>query len=128
MATTWSEDQLVQDKARVAKAVCTTGTESAPTQSSAEGLLLAGLAGYSVFIESAAAAFTPASLDAYLQNPLSGKWSRRRDMDLAVGAVMNDSFGGFEVQGRVGRLALVPNGVGQASTIYLVGHYKEGLR
>lgn len=128
MATTWTEDATIQDKARVAKAVCTTGTESAPTTGSTQGLLLSGLARYSVFVESDAAAFTAASLDAYLQNPVSGKWSRRRDMDLAVGTVSNDSFGGFEVEGRVGRLAFVPNGIGQAATIYVVGYYKEGLR
>lgn len=132
MSTTWTEDttQLASGmpdaKGRVSKAVCTTGTEadSQLTAGSDHGLLLAGLARYSVFIESSATAFTAGTdnLLAYRQNPASGKWCRRRDMDLSVAAVVNDSFGDYELDGDEGRLAFLPSGLGQGSTIWIVGH------
>lgn len=131
MATTWTEDTAVSEAAslkgwaRVAKAVCTTGSESAPSASSSEGLMLVGVATYMVYLESASGAFAGGTLECYLQNLLSGKWNRRQDMDLTVGALTNECFGGFEVDARFGRLAFVPQGLGVGSTIYIVGRLER---
>ncbi len=131
MTTTYTEDATMSEKARIVKGVCTTGTEAASQLGAAtKGLLLTGLAHWEVRVETTGAAFSAGTIDAYLQNPVTGKWARRRDMDQAVAGGADEAFGDFEIHGAKegSRLAFLPNGLGQANEIYIVGAYREGGR
>jgi hypothetical protein len=104
----------------VATCTASNGTETAPT-STAAGLALVGIRGFTVHIETAGTMTAGGSLLAYLFNPESGHWVRAPDLDLTVTAVGSMSFAGFSVSGGTGRIQYVPSGVGLASTIYIIG-------
>jgi hypothetical protein len=121
-ATTWTTDTTVPtNQATVAKAVCTTGTESAPTLVT-EGLDLWALTGCTVNAEAAAAMTAGGKLLAYTWNPVTSRWNPVSDgsLDLTVSAVQYQAFSGLTVTADIGRIAWVPSGVGQAVTIYIV--------
>lgn len=124
-ATTWSADTS-QDSTlvTVSKAVCTTGSESAPADgvgSPAVGLALFGVEGFSVYAEAAAAMTSGGTLQAYLYNPITTKWARAPDLDLVVSNLQYQAFPGFTVVADWARIAFVPVGVGQAVTVYVMG-------
>jgi hypothetical protein len=121
MATTWTQDATVPStQAAVAKAVCTTGTEAAPTLVT-EGLDLWSLTGFVVHAEAAAAMTAGGLLKAYVWNPVTARWNPVPDLDLTVAALQYQAFAGFAVSSGIGRIAYVPSGVGQAVTLYIVG-------
>jgi hypothetical protein len=120
-ATTWTTDgTLPAYQAAVSKAVCTTGTESAPTLGT-QGLDLWNLTGFAVHAEAAAAMTAGGKLLAYTWNPVTSRWNPAPDLDLVVSALQYQSFAGFQITAGIGRVAFVPSGVGQAVTIYVVG-------
>lgn len=119
-STTWTTDTTLETfVARVVKAACTTGTESAPTLVS-QGIDLLGLAGCAVHAEAAAAMTGGGKLLAYVWEPVVGRWNAAPDLDLVVSAIQYQAFAGITVPADVGRLAYVPSGVGQAVDIYLI--------
>jgi hypothetical protein len=125
MSIIWTEDATIPEKARAVKAVCTTGTEAAPAQNASSGLLMRGILGFTVFLESTAAAFTAATLECYVQNPVNGKWDRRPEWDESVLANTSHAFSRtVDERTNVGRVVFVPNGLGQANEIHIVGNYK----
>lgn len=117
--TTWTDTGT-----RSVKAVCTTGTESAPT-TSAHGALISDVGGFVVVIEAAAGqTVSGGTLLAYAYNDISGVWARVPELDLAVPAtaLRSYAFSGFTVTAGRGRFAYVPSGVTISSgsaTIYL---------
>lgn len=120
--TTWTIDTTVgSNQATVAKAVCTTGSESAPTLVS-EGLALWDLRGCDVHAEAAAAMTAGGKLLAYTWNPVSARWNPISDgtLDLTAAAVQYQAWSGLTVSADIGRIAWVPSGVGQAVTIYII--------
>jgi hypothetical protein len=120
--TTWTTDTTVPtNQATVAKAVCTTGTESAPTLVT-EGLDLWALTGCALHAEAAAAMTAGGKLLAYAWNPVTSRWNPISDgsLDVTVSAVQYEAFSGLTVTADIGRIAWVPSGVGQAVTIYIV--------
>jgi hypothetical protein len=133
MAITWSSTGT-----RSAKAVCTTGTESPPSDSltppDGAGATVADAMGYYVCVEadSGQTLSGAGSLKAYAWNPLSGVWARVPDLDLATttATIRGLGFIGNEVISRRGRIAYVPSGVTYSSgslTIYInVGFDKDG--
>jgi hypothetical protein len=133
MAITWTATGT-----RSAKAVCTTGTESAPadglTPADGLGAILSDAKGYYVCIEadSAQTLSGAGTLHAYLWNPLSGVWARFPDGDftVSVSAKRGMGFLGNEVVSGRGRVAYVPNGVTVSAgglTIYInVAFDKDG--
>lgn len=124
-ATTYTQDTTVPENfVRVSKVVCTTGSESAPAAAT-DGLSLYGLTGFSVTIEAAGAMTAGGVLQAYVRHPVSGVWARAPDLDLVVAALTNQAFGGFTVVADMARIAFVPSGVGQGSTIYVSGTTKR---
>lgn len=117
---TWAKGYRAQFSA---VATCTTGTESAPS-GTGDGLSLAGIHGFAVYVETGAGAMTAGGkLLAYLFNPETGTWDPVSDgtLDLTVSAVASQAFSGFAVYGGTGRIAYVPSGVGLAVHIYIVG-------
>lgn len=122
-ATTWSTDTS-QDvsRVRVSKAVCTTGTESAPADgvgSPAVGVDLFGVKACTVRAEAAAAMTAGGILLAYALNPITNKWGRATGLDLTVSNVQYETFLGIPIVEDWSRIAFVPSGVGQAVTIYI---------
>jgi hypothetical protein len=117
--TTWT---VVQD-AGYALAACTTGSEAAPTLVT-QGLKLDGMRSITVSAE-ASVALTAASagLKAYLWNPISAQWNRAPDLDLTTVNVTDQSWAAFSVSGALkgSRVAWVPDGAGQAVSIYIMG-------
>lgn len=122
-STTWSTTPTG------AKAVCTTGSESAPTLVT-EGLRLdasnsgvRAVKSFTVHAETAGTMTAGGVLQAYLWNPTgnsgNGQWNRAPDLDLTVSALASQAFPGFTVTSPVGRIAYVPSGVGLAVTIYI---------
>jgi len=103
---------------------CTTGTESAPSglglPTAPVGLELTGLEGFNVYVE-AGGTMSTGTFQAYLLNPATGNWLRAPALDLTAQALTAQAFSGFSVFGGTGRIAYVPNGIGQAVTIYIVG-------
>jgi hypothetical protein len=60
------------------------------------------------------------TLQAYLYDPAASRWSRAPDLDLTVtSGLASQSFTGFTVTQPVGRIAYVPNGLGQPVNVYL---------
>lgn len=120
--TTWSQETAFP---LVSKLVATTGTETGnlPTASTA-GLSLSEVRGFTVHVEAAAAMTAGGTLLAYMWNPVTERWNRVADgsLDLVVSAVQYQTFSGFEVTGNSPqRIAYVPSGIGQASTIWIFG-------
>lgn len=109
MATTWSTLS-----GRSVKAVCTTGTESAPTLAT-EGMSLDGVGGFSVHLEGdvTRTITTAGTLQAYLYEDVTGIWNRAPDLDLTPGVtgVRGCGFIGFTVPSARGRIAYLPSGV-----------------
>jgi hypothetical protein len=110
-----------------------TGTEPAPVTStvSTDGLDLRNLQGLSFEVETCSSVCTLAGgnmtaggkLNAYLWNPVTGKWLPVSDgsLDLTVAAVPGQSFSGFTVTGDYSRIAMEPNGLGTSSATYIYG-------
>lgn len=115
--TTWSQPTPItayQSRVRIALAVCTTGTESAPTNTvtASEGLSLTDVGAFTVMIETSGNT-SAGSLYAYLHNPATGNWIRAPDLDVTVPAgVTSYAWPGFTVNAPVGRVAYVPQGLG----------------
>ena len=122
---TWSTDTTLPALvARVAKASCTTGTETAPTLST-DGLLLTGVVAVSVTIEASAAMTANGKLLAYSRNPITGTWARVPDLDLTVAAVAAQTFSRLVSSPSVSSLAFVPSGIGTVtSTVYVTGYFR----
>lgn len=106
--------------------VCTSGTESTLTASSAEGLklnaLFSKIAGLSVHAETAGTMTAGGTLQAYVQNPATGNWNRAPDLDLTVQALARQSFVGLQIVNQMGRIAWLPSGTGLATTIYITAN------
>ena len=122
--TTWTTP-----KNNVSKLVCTTDTESAPTLVS-EGLALSRvnkkpLVTIEVHIETAGTLTVNTVVLAYLWNPISAQWNRASDLDLTIkaAAAASEAFASFVVTRSYtgSRIAYVPNGIGAAPTIYIIG-------
>lgn len=105
-------------------ATCSASTEAAPTLVT-EGLNLAGKSGLTVVVSAATPMTAGGTLKAYLWcagcDSGAGAWVRAPDLDLTVQALAAQSFPGFVVTVPQGRIEYRPNGVGLATTIYLVG-------
>jgi hypothetical protein len=117
--TTWT---VVQD-AGYALATCTSGSESAPTLVT-EGLKLDGMRSITVSAEaSVALTAVAAGLKAYLWNPITEQWNRAPDLDLTTVNVTDQAWASFTVTGALkgSRVAWIPDGVGQAVNIYIMG-------
>lgn len=124
-ATTWSS---LDSQGFVRKAVCTTGTEAAPTLAT-EGLSAASLASVVVVVESGSAFGDGARLNAYTWNQFSAAWSRQPEADIELDATLKAQTIGPLNPGPVGRLAYAPSGLAAASTIILIGSPSaEGVR
>ena len=115
--TTWSQPTPItayQSRVRIALAICTTGSEAAPTNTvtSSEGLPLVDVGAFTVMIETSGNT-SAGSLYAYLHNPATGNWIRAPDLDVTVPAgVTSYAWPGFTVNAPVGRIAYVPQGLG----------------
>src|SRR5512138_1636695 len=111
MATTYTEESSAHGRA--VKAVCTTGTEAAGVlTATTKGLVLAGLDTCEIRVESTTGvAFTAGTLEAYLQNPISNRWTRCRALDRSVAASLGETFSDFDINDGMGRLAFLPNGL-----------------
>jgi hypothetical protein len=117
-ATTWASSGVG------VTATCTTGTEAAPTLAT-QGMSLEGLDSFVVVVKSTASAFSAGTLDAYIYDLVSASWSRAPDLDLTVKAgLTQQAFYGFRVTAPRGRIAFIPNGLGQANVVYLNGSRK----
>jgi hypothetical protein len=133
MSITWTATGT-----RSAKAVCTTGTESAPsdglTPVDGLGAILSDAKGFYVTVEadSGQTLSGAGSLLCHLWNPISGVWARCPDMDFTVSIASKRGMGflGAEVVSGRGRVAYVPSGVTFSSgglTIYInVAYDKDG--
>lgn len=124
MSITWSAVDLSSYSARAAKAVCTTGTEAGPAANDvASGLELRGLSsgGVGVHVESTPdAAFTAGTLDVYLYNPATGNWNLAPDLQITVPAGSHRfAAAGLPVSAGVGRIAVVPTGLGQPCEVHV---------
>lgn len=135
MSTTYSN---IRDDHSV-KAVCTTGTESAPTTSATDGLDLArgsdgsghpvGWYEVRVFPTGAGTALTVGTLDAYVYDTVYAKWMRLYNADgtgvslVVVTGLGNDVGVAFVAQEAHGmeRVTYVPTGLGVACTIEILG-------
>lgn len=121
MATAWTFP-----KNMVALATCTSGSESAPTLVT-EGLALSPVKGRPVgslvVHGEAAGAQTVGTYRAYLWNPVTARWNRATDLDIVNTTDRYQASSGIVVPGAYtgGRIAYVPNGVGVAINLYLVG-------
>ena len=120
MAITWAAASSTTLTKR-ATAVCTTGTEAAPSAAT-DGLSLKRCVGLSIHLE-AAGAMTAGTLDCYLYNPISGNWNKADpnsmlSQTVSAGAT-RASFAGLSIDASDTRIAFVPNGLGQGSTVYL---------
>lgn len=121
------------------KAVCTTGSETAPTTSATAGFdCVAGPGGnakgirrltVSVFPTTGGTALTAGTLDLYAFDPIQAAWQRVYSADgvaqsLTVpGSLANDigvMFQGFETN-NVSRFTAVPTGLGVACTVVFQG-------
>ena len=122
--TTFTEPTTLPSYVRVSKAATTTGTEGAPTSANA-GLDLSGLKGFSVMVETANGSNMTAggTFQAYLLNPVTGRWLRVSDgsLDFVSYATSLQSVSGFTVAMPYGAIAYEPNGVGTAVNIYQLG-------
>lgn len=124
-ATTWSS---LDSQGFVRKAVCTTGTEAAPTLATV-GLSTASLVSVVVVVESSSAFGAGARLNAYTWNQFSAAWSRQPEADLELDATLEAQTIGPLNPGPVGRLVFAPSGLAAASTITLIGSPSaEGVR
>lgn len=118
--TTFTQDSTFDAAfVRVGVATCTTGTEAAPTGTTA-GIDLTGSKGFVVYAEAAAAMTAGGKLVAYLYNPVTARWTPAPDLDLTVAAIQYQAFAGFTTTSDFARIAYVPSGVGQAVTVYIM--------
>jgi hypothetical protein len=100
------------------KAVCTTGTELAPTLVT-EGMSLEGVSGFVVHAQAAGAMTAGGKLLCHLWNTKTLRWNPCPDLNLTVVAAQYQSFVGFAVPAPVGRVSYVPSGVGVAVDVYI---------
>lgn len=120
---TCSTDSTASTHATV---TCTTGTESAPSQSSTDGLRLEQfrpVVGITVHAETAGTMTAGGVLQAYAQNPVTGQWNRSPDLDLTVQALARQAWVGLSVPAARGRIVWYPSGTGLATTIYIIAAY-----
>lgn len=108
-------------------AVFTTGTESAPPDSSvAQGLDLSTIIGFTVHVE-AAGALSASTADAYLYNTTSSQWNPAPALNFIIaGGANSEASAGYTVTRppKGTRIAFIPNGLGIGSTIKIVGTFK----
>lgn len=120
MATTW-----ISTGDFSTKAVCTTGTEAAPT-TAASGLNLSsgsGVGSVVVFVEATDGVtnLTSGSIDFYFYNSTSTNWCKMLGIDGSIpGGAIRFVLPGISVN-PMSRLAAIPNGLGTAVTIYMNG-------
>lgn len=109
-------------------AVFTTGTESAPSDTStAQGLEISVIDSFTVHVE-AAGALAAGSLDAYIYNVASGQWNPAPGLNVPIeGGDNSEASGGYDVlRPPAGtRIAFIPNGLGIANSVYIVGNLSE---
>lgn len=121
-SVTWASTKLQS------KLTSTTGTETAspPTTdpcartSSDHGLCLRGINAFEVHVE-AAGAMTAATLECWIWNPASGQWNRAPQLDITTTTLQDETYAGFSATGGNGGVAFIPNGIGVASDIYIIG-------
>ncbi len=125
MATTYSGSSSNQQAGvRTVLETCTTGTEAAPATGASAGLPLQGLKGFNVSVEAhdGVTNLTAGSLKAYLQNPITGKWSPCPDLDKTVaGGAVSQAYTTTPLYEDAGALAYVPSGLGTAVDVYING-------
>lgn len=134
MATTWSNPE-----AYISQAVCTTGTESAPTLAT-QGLTLKFLTGFEVYLsaDSTKTLSGAGTLQAFRYSNFLGRWARAPEFDIVItGALATGITGARDATFKAGgygvgisvvssrdSIAYVPNGVtvsGGGVTINIVG-------
>lgn len=133
MATTWTATG-----SRSVKAVCTTGTEAAPTLAT-EGMQLDSVDGFTLYLAADAGQTITGgtSLKCYLRNRIDGVWARFADWDVSLGAgnftVQETTFAGpsagkgWPIIDRADRLAFVPSGVTVSSGNVTLFHNASSL-
>jgi hypothetical protein len=88
------------------------------------GLNLASVRGFNLCVETVtdAGPFLAGTLQAYVLNPVSGNWARNPSLDVTLTAgLYRQCFAGWQVPSPIGRIAFLPSGTGQPSSIYLIG-------
>lgn len=127
-SVTWASARLTSTL------VSTTGTETAspPTtdpcaQASSKddhGLCLRGINSFEIHIE-AAAAMTAGTLEAWVWRPgtnsVAGQWNRAPQLDITTTTLQDETYSGFVATGGNGGIAFIPNGIVQASSIFIIG-------
>lgn len=87
------------------------------------GIETAGLSSLTVTLYATTAAnFTAGTLQCWVRNPLTGLWYHAKDSDLEVAA--GETKYAWLISAAklpVGRIAFVPSGVGQPTSIYIIG-------
>jgi hypothetical protein len=121
--TTWTPVSVTlanpYRSSRSAQAVCTTGSEAAPSGATA-GMSLSGVRGFLVLVEAVTDGATVAGgkLLAYLYNEVTGRWLPIPDLDLTMPAAAAQGYaflgpspaiGQPVVAGAWGRIAYVPS-------------------
>lgn len=125
------------------KAFFSSGTGSAPTDRNPDGgviavgqsgISLANATGLQVTVETLngpipgndaglyldGGTLSAGALQAYLYDPSAGRWARAPDLDLTVtSGLAAQSFTGFQITQKQGRIAYVPSGLGQPVNVYL---------
>lgn len=125
------------------KAYFSSGTGSAPTDRNPDGgviavgqsgISLANAQGLQVTVETLngpipgndaglyldGGTLSAGTLQAYLYDPSAGRWARAPDLDLTVtSGLAAQSFTGFQITQKQGRIAYVPSGLGQPVNVYL---------
>jgi len=112
---------------QVSKAVCSSGTETGtpPTTnpcSTDQGLCLNTIGGFTVRAEASSTFTAGGYWAAYLWEPDSKSWARAPDLDLYVDSTLSkQSWAGFEVVSRMGGIAFLPQNVGVAAVLKIIG-------
>ncbi len=125
------------------KAFFSSGTGSAPTDRNPDGgviavgqsgISLANATGLQVTVETLngpipgndaglyldGGTLSAGALQAYLYDPSAGRWARAPDLDLTVtSGLAAQSFTGFQITQKQGRIAYIPSGLGQPVNVYL---------
>lgn len=102
---------------------CSLDTEAAPTLVTEGFPLRTGtvfIHSFTVHVEAASGNFTGGTYDGYVWNVLTLKWNLNPDLKINVTAGVPRQAKSYTVVGAVGRVAFVPNGVGQASKVWIV--------
>jgi hypothetical protein len=99
------------------------GVKPLATQPSFAGLGLSTMHGFVVTVEviADAGSMTAGTLRCYIFDATNEHWARNPDMDLTVSEGRTQTFWGFQAVSPTGRVAYVPNGLGQPVNITITG-------